>query len=244
MAQDAELKTNAPFSRAAALLAAVPVLVFAISGIGMWPENLEWIPGFSFMALVYAVAGMALWRRPAAARWIVFGMAACGLVSSLQSIYVAGPLPLLVGGAAGHLLWSITLLLIRSPGVDRRMAFSSTMAGASLPCAILYGFAPQQDLGTTIAVVGGALLVAAATVAVGKGKTVGLLLALVGAGVIASTLFQARHLGWIEHPHPFVPTDNPLALLAAGIASLVLCCAAVAPYLIPMLRFLFGRRAG
>ena len=69
-------------------------------------------------------------------------------------------------------------------------------------------------------------------------KTWGLLAALFGAGLIAVTIASARQVGWLMHPHPLLPNENPLALLGLGVAAATFAFGAAVPYLGPIVRFL------
>ncbi len=219
---------------ATATLAAGSVLVTA----GMWPLNAEWMPAFVGLVGLYAVLTYGLWTGRSWSRFTAMGVSIWGLACFLEASIFLGIVPLTLTGLALHALVLIFAGLMRAEAFDRRHAFALVMASAAVPSALIYGLAPQHDWLTTAGVLGGAGVVVAATAGLGRGKTWGLLAALFGAGLIAVTIAFARHVGWLVHPHPILPNENPLALLGLGVAAATFAFGAAVPYLGPIVRFL------
>lgn len=236
---------SAPPSSLPGRLAALAAL--AVSGCclvvsaGMWPLNLEWIPGFTALVILYAVAAAGLWSGRGWARYLGLGTALWGLVCFVQATFVIGPQRFALAGIALHALMLLFTLVQRPAeggAVDRRHAFAMTCANAALPCALVYGLAPQHDWLVGAGVIGGAAVVVAACAGLGRGRTWGLFAALFGAVLIAVTTARAPAAGWLVHPHPILPNENPLALLGLGVAASSMAFIAVTPYFGPIVRFL------
>lgn len=229
------------FARVAAAIAAGVAVMVAIIAWGLFPSNSEWIPAWSALGALYAVTAVGLWRLRRWSRWFALGLGLWGLVCFVQSSLVVGTVPLIVAGVAVHAGFVAALLLM--PGFDGelrqgRLAFSMVTASAAVPCAAIYGLAPQNSLGVAAGVLGGALAVAAGAWGVCRGRTWGLLAGIGGALIVAVTVADARHAGWLLHPHPLLPSRNPLALLALGIAAAALALLSTVPFWSAMARVL------
>jgi hypothetical protein len=228
---------------AALVSAGVGGLSLVVAG-GMWPDNLEWAPAFAALAGLYLLAAFGLWRGRGWGRFVGLGVGLWGLACFGETAVVIGVPPWVIAGLALHSLMLVFAGACRAEVVERRHGFALTMVGAALPCALIYGLAPQHDWLTSAGVLGGAAVVVAATAGLGRGRTWGLLAALAGAVLIATTTAAARPLGWLLHPHPILPNENPLALLGLGIAASILAFAATVPYLGPIVRFLARSERG
>lgn len=206
---------------------------------GMAPLNTEWIPGFTGLGLIYLVAARAQWTGRSWARGYGLGIAVWGLVANVQASFVLGPGPLLLV-AMGVCLGLVVLQLLArgSNEPSGRLLLSMILASAAVPCAVIYGLAPQHTWLVSAGVLGGALLVVSGAWGVCRGRTWGLLVGLGGAILITVTIAEAQHVGWLLHPHPLLPRSNPLALLGLGIAGAVLSFVSTLLFLSPMVRFL------
>jgi len=226
-------------TRLASLTAAVIALGSAVVAATMLPNNTEWIPAWLGLAAVFGAASRGLWQGKGWAHAFALGLSLWGLVCFVESSIVAGICPFFVVGTVLHAgLVGLLLLTWRGWGLHGRLAFTTAAVGAALPCAALYALAPQQSWTVTLGVLGGALVLAAGTWGICRGRTWGLLAALAGAVGVVLTITEAAALGWLQYDHVFLPSSNPLALQVLGLAAAVLAVAAVAPWLGSMLRFL------
>lgn len=226
-------------ARIAAGLALVPAGVCASVGALLGPADVGWGPLWGSLAVVYVLVAAALWREHPASRPAGLALALGGLVCSAQGWVVAGPSPLMIGGVAGHALWSMAVLLTPRR-LSRRQASAIFLASASVPCAIIYGLAPQQDLAAMLGMLAGAMLVLGSAVGISRGRTWGLLLAPVGAIAICTTVAGAPQCGCLADAHPMLPQAG-LAVMAMGVAAAVLSTVAFAVYVAPIVRFLRNR---
>jgi hypothetical protein len=121
-----------------------------------------------------------------------------------------------------------------------RQALAIFLAVASVPCAIVYGLAPAQDLTSTLGMLAGALLVLASAAGISRGRTWGLLLAPAGAMAICATVARAPQCGCLVDAHPMLPQAG-LAVMAMGVAAAVLSTLAFVVYIAPIVRFLRNR---
>ena len=226
-------------SRLAALGFMVNVVLCVVVAAGMAPLNTEWIPAWSGLALINLVAVYAHWTGRDWARGYGLGLALWALICTTQSTFVLGLQPLITAGMGGMLLLvAVQLLDRREGGPTGRHLLSMVLASTAVPCAVIYGLAPQHSWQVTAGVLGGALVVVSGAWGVCRGRTWGLLAGLAGAILISVTIAQAQHAGWLLHPHPLLPDSNPIALLGLGIAGAVLSFASTLPFLVPIIRFL------
>lgn len=222
--------------RIAALMALGPAGVAAAIALQMPASNASWIPAWGAIAVVYVALSVVLWQRRQFARSMALGVCIAGLITSVQGLIVAGGEPILVWGAVGHVLWNTALLRTRA-NLERRHEAALACAGAAVPCAVMFGLAPQQEPITTLGVLVGAALVVGSVTGLAKGKTWGLLIApLASAAVIASVGFATRY-GHLSAPHPMLP-ENPIALSALGVSAALLSGMSFGFYLRPLIRFL------
>lgn len=229
-------------SRLIALGFAVNTGVCAFIAVGMAPLNTEWIPAWAALTLINLVAVYAHWVGRDWARGYGLGLALWALVCSAQSTFVLGLQPFVTAGMAGMvLLVGLLLLDRREGGPGGRHLVSMVLASAAVPCAVIYGLAPQHTWLVTAGVLGGAGVVVSGAWGVCRGRTWGLLAGLAGAILLSVTVAKAQHAGWLLHPHPILPNSNPLALLGLGITGSVLSLASSLVFLAPIVRFLVRR---
>lgn len=227
------------FRRLAAVLLTGIAAMCGVIAAGMVPLNTEWIPGWIGLTLIYLVAAHAQWTGRRWARGYGLGITLWGLVANVEALLVLGLQPLLL--TAVGLCLALVLLQLLGRGRDEpggRLLLSMMFASAAVPCAMIYGLAPQHTWLVSAGVLGGALLVVSGAWGVCRGRTWGLLVGLAGAISITVTIAKAQHVGWLLHPHPLLPRDNPLALLGLGIAGAGLSFAATLLFVAPMVRFL------
>ncbi|HJL31991.1 MAG TPA: hypothetical protein RMI62_23105 [Polyangiaceae bacterium LLY-WYZ-15_(1-7)] len=229
-----------PLERGAA---AVALLLAGGAGTltaGMWPDNGVWLPAWIAATAVYVALAWGLWQGRAWARALGLGVALFGLAGWIEAWIVAGTSPTTVAASLAHCAFA-PLLFWAPRRVGGRHGFALLAAGAALQPALGFALAPAQSGGTMAAVLAGAGLVVLGAIGVARGRTWGLLGALLGAPVLAAAVFYAPSLGFLTAPHPHLPA-NPVMLdllgaLAAGFAAL-----SVAPWVAPMVGFLRGGR--
>lgn len=222
--------------RLAGVMALAPAGVAAAIGFEMPATDASWIPAWSAIAVLYTALAVVIWQRRPFARSMALGVCLAGLISSVQGLMVAGPQPILLLGAVGHGLWTVALLAARTD-LDRRHQAALACAGAAVPCAVMFGLAPQQEPITTLGVFVGAALVVACTIGLAKGKTWGLLIAPLASAAVILSVGHATGAGHLSAPHPMLP-DNPIALTALGVSAAILCAMSFVFYLGPLVRFL------
>lgn len=214
-------------------------MVCATIGGLLGPADVEWMPLWGALASVYVVLAAALWREHPAARPVGLALALGGLACSIQGWVVAGPMPLMLWGVVGHGVWTASLLFVPRR-VSRRNGVAVALAGAAIPCALMYGLAPQQDPWTTVGMLTGAGLVLTSALGVSRGRTWGLLLAPLGAVAVGSTVASSPRCGCLTDGHPLLP-EAGLAITALGVAAAVLATLAFLVYVAPMVRFVRRR---
>jgi hypothetical protein len=226
--------------KVASVVAAVLAGAAAAITVGMWPANAEWIPAWSAASVLYLSCGLALWRGHAWARAFTLGVAGWGLGACVEACLALGLQPLTIVAALGHAIL-FGLVAILPDGLPPRHRWSLTLAAAALPCALAFGFAPQHALATTIVVVVGALTLVAGAAGVARGRTWGLLVALVGAPTVAASVLLTPSRGILHHAHPILPHHNPVMIDVLGLCAAGLSLAALVPFVGPIARFL-GRK--
>ncbi len=214
-------------------------IAFGVIAAGMAPLNTEWIPAWSALAMTYLVGAHAQWTARPWARGYGLGIAIYCLFSSLQAVLVLGLHPLAMTGATVCALLVVLQLLCRGDDEPAgRHLLSMVLASMAVPCAVVYGLAPQHTWLVTAGVLGGAAVAVSGTWGVCRGRTWGLFASLAGAILITVSLFSAQHAGVLHHPHPILPNTGSLALLAMGIVSATLCFGSALVFLVPIIRFL------
>lgn len=191
---------------------------------------------------LYTVVGAGLWRRTPWARSLGLGVVLWGLLAWVQSMFAGlGVQPLLVGIVAGHAV--VAALLAAAPcGLEPRHRWSLLLAGAALPGALMYGFAPLADPYTRVMLVGGAGLLFAMAVGLARGRSWGLLAALPAVPMLCTGAFVAPAVVPIALMHPLLAADvmphGVLLLRFLGVSAAVLACASVVPFARPVVAFL------
>ncbi len=207
--------------------------------VALVEHNTEWIPAWVVVTLLYGVGSWGLltrrhWSRAFGAGLSLFAVAACA-----QCVYALGPLPTTLVAGGVHVVWLLLLFFVRS-AQTRREGLSMVAASVALMPAVGFALAPEQTGGVMIAVLAGAGILLLGTMGLARGRTWGLLLALVGAPVLAVSVLHAPSLSHFTGPHAFVGQPlQPLMLDALGVVAAAAAVGAVLPYLVPMVRFLF-----
>jgi hypothetical protein len=223
--------------KVASVVAAALAGAAAAITIGSWPANAEWIPAWSALGILYLACGLALWRDRDWARALTLGVAGWGLGACIEASFALGPSSLTLVATLGHALL-FGLVAILPDALPPRHRWSLTLAAAALPCALAFGFAPQHSLATTIVVVASALTLVAGTAGVARGRTWGLLLALVGAPAVAASVLVTPSTRALRHAHPILPHQNAVMIDVLGLCAAGLALAALVPFLGPIARFL------
>jgi hypothetical protein len=203
----------------------------------MWPANVEWIPAWTAASLLYLACGLALWRGRDWARSFTLGVAGWGLGACLEGCIALGIGSLTLVAALAHAIL-FALVAILPDALPPRHRWSLTLAAAALPCALAFGFAPQQSLTTAVFVIGGALMLVAGAAGVARGRTWGLLVAFVAAPAVAATVLVTPSRGVLQHAHPILPHHNPVMIDVLGLCAAGLAVAALLPFIGPIARFL------
>jgi len=214
--------------------------VIALTGYGLaatlFPDNLEWLPGWAGAASLYAVAAVGLWMRRAWARPYAIGIGLFGLAAWLQACWAVGLEPFPVVGAIAHALM-LTMLVFVPTTLPGRHRLALVLATAALYPATCFALAPGHAIGTAAAVLSGATLVALGTFGLARGRTWGLLVALLGAPVLGVSIFYAPEVATLSTPHDIIPA-NAVMLDVLGAAASILASLAVLPFVLPIVRFL------
>ncbi len=222
---------------------AVGLLALAASAIawGMVPGNLGWMPAWVGVAALYAVGAAALGQARPWARSLMLGVVLCGLGGWVQSTCVLGFTALTMTATGGHGL-ALALLVCTRCSLSGRHRGSLLFCGAALPCAMMFGLAPMQSVTTTAITTVGAGLLFASAVGLARGRTWGVLAALLAGPVLATGAWLAPELISLTAPHPLLP-PNGLLVQLVGVGAVGLAFAAAAPFLAPIVRFVAARTA-
>lgn len=242
---------------AAAAVAGVSALVasslMTLTGATMSVYDAGWRLPWGALGTAYFVTALALARRARWARGFGLGLGLWGVALNLEALvmlssfgYPAEPMTLgaklfFGSGLAASTLLTGATAASRAEGQPRRVLASLVFAAASVPCALVYGLAPQASWLVSAAVLAAASLVAAGSTGIARGKTWGLFASIAGAVSLAGTLPFTRELGWLHGPHPFLPTGNPLALHWLGMGAVGLAAMSVVPFVGPVIAFLLGK---
>lgn len=144
-------------------------------------------------------------------------------------------LGLSAGVGAFALLWTIPRT------VSPRHGAAVALAGAALVPGVLFALAPAQSTGVALAMGAGSLALLAGTVAVGRGRTWGLLSNLVGAGVLGIGVLYAPSLGYLNAAHPWLPNGGGFLVDVLGMTTAGLALLSTAMYAGPLVRFAVRR---
>lgn len=248
-----ELRTGTVAAVVAGLSALVASALMTLTGATMSVYDAGWRLPWGALGTLYFVTALALGRRARWARGFGLGLGLWGVALNLEALvmlssfgYPAEPMSLgakvfFGSGLAASMLLTGATAATRAEGQPRRVLASLVFAAASVPCALVYGLAPQASWLVSAAVLAAASLVAAGSTGIARGKTWGLFASIAGAFSLAGTLPFARELGWLHGPHPFLPTGNPLALHWLGMGAVGLAAMSVVPFVGPVIAFLLGK---
>lgn len=226
----------ARWHRAAGSLALAPAVACTAVGALLGPDDVMWAPVWAAAALTYVWIAAALFAQRSHAAPGALGLALGGVAACVQGLVVVGPIPLLVAGLVGHAVWSATLLATPRELAPRHQ-LAVALATLALPCAAVYGLAPQQSTETAVWMLGSAATVWTAAVGISRDRTWGLLLAPLGALAVTVTVWSAPSCGCLENAHVLMPRGG-LAVGLIGAAAAVLSAAVFVLYVGPMTRWL------
>ncbi len=227
--------------RAASLVVFTLSCVAAMNAYGTAGVGCDWLAAWVAASALYSVAGVGLWRGEAWARNLALGMVTWGLLAWVQSTFVGlGGHPLIIGVIGGHGL-AVVLLAFAPAGLERRHRWSLVLAGAALPGALMYGFAPLAELTTRVLLVGGAALLFSMAMGIARGRTWGLLAAAAAVPMLCAGAFVAPPVVSTALMHPLLPAGvmphGMLLIRFLGISAGVLALASVLPFAGPIVRF-------
>ncbi|MBW2463366.1 MAG: hypothetical protein JRH11_17075 [Deltaproteobacteria bacterium] len=224
--------------RATALWTASIGAMSLAAACGFWESGTDWVLAWGLVAGLYLVAAGGLWAGRPFARPFARGLAIFGTGAFLQAFFALGYLPSIAVGFVAHAaLLAATFALPTT--LSARQSLSVTLASAALVPAAAYAFAPEQSGSVAIAVASATAFVWVGAFGVARGRTWGLLLALVGAPILATTVFFAPSLSFFVAPHFLVTQPlQPLMLDVLGSVAALSAILAVLPFVGPMFRFL------
>ena len=230
---------------------AVLTLAAIALSVGYWPGDPGWMVAGLGAAALFAVNAGLLWRRVPWAGPVGFGLTAFSLGLWTQSLialaFVAGRSPgAPISGTTcaiglGRSVIAMGLVLAIPRAVPLRHWLSIAFAGAALVPAVVFALAPAQSTVVALAVGVGSAAVLAGTVAVGRGRTWGLLLNLLGAAILGGGVAFAPSLGWITTAHPWLPNAGVFLVDILGMTAAGLAGVSTAIYLGPLVRFALRR---
>jgi hypothetical protein len=222
---------------ASAVLALYAFFYLLVALNGTMPGMFFTMTGLYGSAFFVLVAGY-FW-----ARWYAMGVAISGVIIGALSIWQQGTEPVLLFVAGTHLLAALALSgstmramfegqepwrkkLHMDEHAVVRLGRSVTRASVMLPFFLMYAFAPKQDVSTVL------LVTAAATSGLGlvglvNMRTWGLLALVATAGTMLTATLTS-------------PSCQSCSVAGVG---LLLCVAALAPMIAPLIRHLANRSA-
>ncbi|MEM6991248.1 MAG: hypothetical protein AAF721_12140 [Myxococcota bacterium] len=223
----------------------------AVLAAGYLPGDPGWATaGFGACALFAVVAGLILrgvqWAPPVGLGMIGFSL---GLwIQSTIALTGFGPLTAeaqtslatCVGGLLASVI-ALGLVLCVPRAAAWRHTISMAFAGSALAPGVLFALAPAQAFGVGLAMGVGSIALVAGTVAVGRGRTWGLLLNLVGAAIIATGASLAPWLGRVTAVNPWLPNAHGFLVTILGSTAAGLAALSTALYAVPLLRFVWQR---
>ncbi len=238
----ASVPSSSVIPRVAAVLVLGLSCIAAMNAYATIAAGADWLAAWTAASALYTVVGAGLWRRTPWARSLGLGVVLWGLLAWVQSMFAGlGFQPLLLGIVGGHAAVA-ALLAIAPCELQPRHRWSLLLAGAALPGALMYGFAPLADPQTRVMLVGGAALLFAMAVGLSRGRTWGLLAALPAVPMLCTGAFVAPAVVPISLMHPLLAADvmphGVLLLRFLGVSAAVLACASVLPFAGPVVRFL------
>jgi hypothetical protein len=217
---------------------------------GFLPGDPGWAAALAGASLLFGAFGALLWRGANWAAPVGIGLAGFAVGVWIQSTFALAILApataaartslttcavgLALSTIASGLLWAIPR------EVSWRHGASIAFAGAALFPSVLFALAPAQDLAVSLAMGVGSLGLVAGTVAVGRGRTWGLLANLVGALIIGVGVAFAPSLGHLDTGNPWLPNGGSLLLDVLGICAATLAGLSTLIFAGPVVRFLLG----
>jgi hypothetical protein len=224
--------------RLAALVTAAIGAAALTTAWGFFVNGTDWVLAWTLVAGLYLVAAGGLWAGRPFARPFARGLAIFGTGAFIQAFWAVGYLPSIAVGFVAHALMLGTTFLVPN-ALHGRQRLSLILASAGLVPAAAYALAPEQSGTVAISVIAGMALVWLGTLGVARGRTWGLLVALVGAPILAASIFFAPALSYFAAPHFLVEQPlQPLMLDALGSVAALAAILAVLPFVGPMVRFL------
>ena len=218
---------------------------------GYLPGDAGWAIAGLGGSLVYAVLAVVLWRGASWASAVGVGLTGFSLglwVQSSLALAVFAPssaatdtsLLTCAGGVIASAA-ALGLLLTIPRSVSLRHAASTALAGAALVPAVIFALAPSQSPAVALAMGAGSVSLVAGTVAVGRGRTWGLLLNLLGASVMAIGVMFAPWLGTVTAVNPWIPNATGFLVTVLGSTAAGLALLSTTLYAVPLVRFLVRR---
>ncbi len=219
------------------------ILTFAIGAAafttawGFLRNGTDWVLAWCLVGGLYLVAAGGLWTARPFARPFARGLAIFGTGAFIQAFWAVGYLPSIAVGFAAHALMLASTFFVPNH-LHGRQRLSLMLASAGLVPAAAYALAPEQSGTVALSVIVGMSIVWLGTFGVARGRTWGLLVALIGAPILAVSIFFAPSLSYFEAPHFLVEQPlQPLMLDALGSVAALAALLAVLPFVGPMVRF-------
>jgi len=228
-----------PLRLLTATVAALATGCLGWAAAGFLGANHGWFTACAAVLVFYATLSVGLFTGRLWAPALAMGASLFGAAAFAQSAWALGSvMPVIVGGFGLHALLGL-LALGLDDGLSKRQRWSLRFAGAALAPAAFFALAPEQTGGTMIAVLVGAGLAWLGALGVARGRTWGVLAALIGAPVLATAVWYAPELGYFDAQHFMVDQPLlPLMLDVLGLAAAAGALLSVAPFLGPIARFL------
>lgn len=226
-------------------------VVVALS-VGYAESSPVWMLALLAVAGVFGTVGVLLWRGVAWAAPLGLGLTSYAAVAWGQSSVALGvcttndpwgstflTCALLCGGcvAAFGLLWFIPRTM------SIRHGASVAFAGAALTPSVTFALAPGQETSVAIAMLAGAAVLVAGALGLARGRTWGLLLNLLGAGIVSVGVAFAPWLGQLPGGHPWLSQSGSLLVNVIGVSAATLALLSSSLYAGPILRFVLGSGA-
>ena len=233
--------------RVNAISSGVLAFVTAFFALGYADSNPVWMVALLAVAAMFATIGVLLARDVAWAVPVGIGMTAYASFAMGQSAIAIGVFvakdPWGATFQACALMFvgcfvAFCLFWLPPRTMGPRLACSVAFAGAALIPSVTFALAPGQSMTVAAAMLVGAGLLLAGTVALGRGRTWGLLGNLAGAVTIAVGVWFAPALGVLEGGHPWLPDSSSLLVNVIGTSAAAMALVSSLIYAGPVLRFL------
>lgn len=236
------------------MLAAVAILLlgarrFAFS-FGFGQDDAQWTIPFAAVGLMHVPLAAALvfrrrWSGPAS-----LGVAGLTLVASVWMLcrLEAASVRYDIAVSQSAVAWTAVLALVAAvlalvlpKCMSWRHACAVGFAAAAVKGALWFSLVPFQSVVVAVLTLLGAVTVFASAVAVARGRTWGLLAALVGALTIAVATRLAPASMPLAATHSWLPNGTAVNPGLAGFQTALLAAVAPMLYLLAMARFLLRR---